>query len=500
MHQEEWLFGHFVTLPEMLDGREKRARSQQEMLKRCCDTVQQEVLKKQSAGGSHTLVCFTLNIAGPIKVFPLAEESFEEGVRQIREVLKDGGFSLIEENILRASYGWEAYFVVEGGCREIKEKLTILEEQHPLGRLFDIDVLNEKGEKASRQEIGYPARTCLICGKMAAECARSRTHSVPELQERTVGMMLDFWRGKKLSPAFVGRLCRQALLREVYTTPKPGLVDLRNTGAHRDMDVALFETSAGAIESYFAACYQEGLNHCGQPEDLFSCLRTLGVQAEKDMFSATGGVNTHKGMIFSLGIICGALGILSAKKGFADVEELLMLAGRIAVPAFDADLRPLQREEEIMSPAEKQDPEAANGKRNLSTAGEKQYLRYGITGIRGEAASGFASIRKCAWPFFQSMREQGESSERAGMLTLLKLITEVTDTNMIARAGLETQQRLQKQVRELLEQDSLPTTEEIEALDDTFIRENVSPGGCADLLAIVYFLQQLMILCILGNL
>lgn len=466
MNDNFWLIGHLVTLPEMLFGREHRACEQREML--------------EKYGRHDTLVCFTLNIAGPVKVFPLAEESFEEGCREIRARLHAGHFSVAEEKILRADYGWEAYFAVGGDCTKVKRVLTVLEEEHPLGRLFDIDVLNGAGEKASRQEIGYPPRTCLICGRMAAECARSRAHPVATLQARTVEMMLDFWRTRELSAAMVGRLCRQALLREVYTTPKPGLVDLRNTGAHMDMDVPLFETSARALEPYFAACYEAGTASDCAPERLLAKLRPLGIRAEKEMFAATGGVNTHKGMIFSLGIICGALGLMQAGQQSGDAEGLLLLAGQVAAPVLDWDFR--QALTGLTKDGDRRPP---------ATAGEEQYLSYGITGIRGEAAGGFASIRRYALPYFRKLLAAGEGSERAGTLTLLQLIAHVTDTNIIARAGIEVQQELQQKVRELLQKEELPAEEEIERLDELFTSKNVSPGGCADLLAIVYFLQEL---------
>ena len=76
-------------------------------------------------------------------------------------------------------------------------------------------------------------------------------------------MMITYFRREGLTPSLIGRICRMALLQEVYTTPKPGLVDRRNTGAHQDMDVPLFEASAHALESYFADCFRIGEEHAG---------------------------------------------------------------------------------------------------------------------------------------------------------------------------------------------------------------------------------------------
>src|SRR4051812_47765287 len=98
-----------------------------------------------------------------------------------------------------------------------------------------------------------------------------------------------------------------SLLYEVSASPKPGLVDRYNQGAHKDMDFFTFMASSAALSNYFNDCVAEGVKYSGQnPQELFFSLRSLGVDAEKSMFEATDNVNTHKGLIFSLGIICAA--------------------------------------------------------------------------------------------------------------------------------------------------------------------------------------------------
>ena len=449
-----WLVGHSVPLVEMLDGREARAIRQRRLL----------------SEGAPVLVCFTLNMAGPVKVHPLSEETFLVGMREIRSRLELAQLAVRREEMLTPSWGWEAYFLIDADCRAVKRVLTALEEEHPLGRLFDIDVLDSGGNKVSREEFGYPPRRCLICGETAAVCARSRTHTVAELQERTLQLMITYFRREGLTPSLIGRICRMALLQEVYTTPKPGLVDRRNTGAHQDMDVPLFEVSAHALESYFADCFRIGEKHAGaEAGELLQWLRPRGQEAEQAMFSATDGINTHKGMIFSLGILCGVCGWRSCQSGAWRAEDLLLASGRAAQPALQSDFA------------------EADGK----TAGERQYLAYGIAGIRGEAASGFASIRETAWPFFQAKLAEGSTFEEAGVWTLLLLISRVEDTNMIKRGGREVQQQMQQQAAALLSQGTAPMQEEVFRLDELFIEKNVSPGGCADLLAILYFLWYL---------
>ena len=106
----------------------------------------------------------------------------------------------------------------------------------------------------------------------------------------------------------IARLAQEALLEEVYTTPKPGLVDCHDTGAHTDMDCQTFEKSAAAIAPYIAAMYELGGRWMDAPQGLFCALRPLGLQAEQAMLAATDGVNTHKGAIFTFAILAAAAG------------------------------------------------------------------------------------------------------------------------------------------------------------------------------------------------
>ena len=106
----------------------------------------------------------------------------------------------------------------------------------------------------------------------------------------------------------IGKKAYCALLEEVYTTPKPGLVDLYSNGAHSDMDVHTFERSAQALYPWFVQMAMQGYSFFGTPEELFLEIRKTGLEAEKAMYTATNGVNTHKGLIFTLGIFCAAAG------------------------------------------------------------------------------------------------------------------------------------------------------------------------------------------------
>ena len=154
-----------VSLTDMLDARERRAALQRELLSahRC------------------PLVCLTLNIPGPVKVLELVPQAFEEGERRIREALSLAGLAAGGCREIREKTGYEAFFWVDGDPLAIKRAVSAAEDKDRLGRLFDIDVIRPDGEKVSREDLGLPPRTCLLCGQPAHACSRSRSHSVAEL-------------------------------------------------------------------------------------------------------------------------------------------------------------------------------------------------------------------------------------------------------------------------------------------------------------------------------
>ena len=125
------------------------------------------------------------------------------------------------------------------------------------------------------------------------------------------------------------------------------------------------------------------------------------------------------------------------------------------------------------------------------TMGQKLYLQYGITGVRGQIEVGLPAVRKVGLPTLREGLRRGLTLNEAGSATLLALITADTDTNLIARSNRETQLATVEKLRALLAENPYPSKETIEALDADFIRQNLSPGGSADLLAICYLLYFL---------
>ena len=437
-----------VTLPEVLDAREQRAYRQQFLLDK----------------HGRPVVSFTLNIPGPVKDTSLIRRAFDWGKKELFTALENAGFGVNEALETRAVTGCEVQLSVQGEAAAVKALCVRIEESCPLGRLFDMDVIAPDGQKLDRET----ERCCLVCGARGRGCASRRVHTVPELQAATRKILVDHFAA--LDARRIEELATRALRDEVDATPKPGLVDRRNTGSHRDMTRETFAASARALSPYWGECFTLGLQSKDKtPEETFLLLRAAGLRAEEAMLTATGGVNTHKGVIFTLGTVCGAVGLLWTP------EEPCRDPERIARECRD-----------MFSPVLARDLAAADGR----TAGERLYLRTGQTGARGELAAGLPGVIQTALPALERALDAGADYNLACVAALLALIGRGTDTNMIHRGGPEAAHAASQNAAALVKDGRLPTREELEALDVRFIRENLSPGGCADLLAVAVFLRH----------
>lgn len=416
------------------------------------------------------ILSFCMNIAGPVKDSPLIRRGFQEGCGAIDCRIPKA--AVRHQEILEAVTGCEAIYVLDMEPVRIKAITTAIEDTHELGRLFDMDVLDADLNKLERSLVHGKSRNCIVCGAAGGGCASRRVHRVEELQRTTRGMLIRFF--QKADAQRIGAWAVQSLMEEVCTTPKPGLVDCRNSGSHRDMNIMTFAASAAALSSYFLSCAEIGMETAdASPEDTFQRLREAGMWAEQRMYEATGGVNTHKGAIFTMGIFCGGAGRLWKPEGGWRAEELFRETAAMTAKAMAEDLRHTAGD----------------------TVGQRLYSQRGIRGIRGEAAQGFPSVSEIGLPVYRACLEQGMEQNMAGAVTLLHLIAQVEDTNMISRGGMEKAREAAQKAAALL--GTGPTAEQIRALDDWFITYNLSPGGCADLLAAVYFVHRLT--CFLRN-
>lgn len=419
-----------ATLQEILAARERRVQRQNQLLSQY----------------GKPLICFTMNIAGPEKCSELIALGFRIGCMRLETALEE--IPVLHSFREEAVTGCEAYYVCDTTPRNLKAITCKVEEADPLGRLFDMDVLTASGKKAR-----LTPRKCLLCGNDAMVCGRSRTHSVEALQEKTRQILRDTLTEE------IARLAVQSLLCELYTTPKPGLVDLRGSGSHQDMDLFTFLGSTAALWPYFRRCAHIGITTAQlSPEATFLQLQQAGLEAEKAMYRATGGINTHKGAIFTLGLFCGAAGRLLRFEPEALGAECAAMTKGLSLSGHD-------------------------------TAGGKLYTAHGITGARGQAMAGFPAVINIGLPALKQGLHLGLN--RAGCGALLAIMAQVDDTNLIKRSSPDAHRALQQELQRLLAQTPYPDRAWLERLDDRFIERNLSPGGSADLLAASFFLHFL---------
>lgn len=413
-----------VTVPDMLLARDLRVQKQQEML------------------NSHhcPLVSFTMNIAGAIKLDPAILRAFREGERMILRELARLNAVILDEAETVAPTGCEKLWAVDFDAQALKRRMCRIEESCALGRLFDIDVIASDGAHLSRPS----ERACLICGQPVRACARSRAHSAEELYQKAQDVIHHHFREKHVR--WIGLQAQRALLYEAVTTPKPGLVDCENSGSHTDMDLFSFMDSAAVLRPYF--------EDCARIADA-DALQFAGMQAEDEMF-LFARANTHQGAIFSLGILCHAAGQCGEN---ADVETILRKAAEVGQIYL-------------------------NRMTDHPSAHTDQYRRYGLTGARGEAASGFRSVLEAGLPALERALKAGHSLPEAGLHALLCLMAKVHDANIIRRGGMDAQQWVMEQAQNA-------SLSDLRGMNEAFVRRNLSPGGSADLLAVTYFLHFL---------
>lgn len=249
-------------------------------------------------------------------------------------------------------------------------------------------------------------------------------------------------------------LAEEALWQELELTPKPGLVDKYNNGAHRDMDHALFVRSIAAITPWFSRFTELGEKHAHLPaSEQLRMIRPMGIACEQAMYAATGGVNTHKGGIFALGLLCFAAGRL----GEVNPQRLCSEVSDICRGLVERELA---------------------ARSSQATAGERQFHQFGLTGARGEAESGFATVRKAlsGW------------NRRHLHALLLRLMAVNPDSNLVSRGGMNGLRYVQDYAHDLLENGWDEGA--LIAMDNALITRNLSPGGSADLLSVGWVLSK----------
>lgn len=279
---------------------------------------------------------------------------------------------------------------------------------------------------------------------------------------------------------YISELAIKSMLFEVSATPKPGLVDRNNAGAHTDMDFYTFMGSSAALVHTFYQCALAGFKFQGKSlNELMDSIRPIGIEGEKRMLKATKGINTHKGLIFSLGIMAAVAAV-----EYRETQRLQMNVEKICEKVKDMTKGISDRELGVMS------------KDHHLTYGKRLFERYGIKGIRGEVESGFHTVRTYGLPILQELTANGKNMNDVLVQVLLHLMTMTEDSNILGRHDWKTLDYVKASARKLLDVGGMFTEEgrqRIIEMDKAFIHRNISPGGSADLLAVTmmfYFLNN----------
>lgn len=273
-------------------------------------------------------------------------------------------------------------------------------------------------------------------------------------------------------PYIIARLATQALQAELDTTPKPGLVDKDNNGAHRDMDYALMQRSIDTLHPYFVKLALLG---CADALPTHTSIRDIGIEAEKAMLSATNGVNTHKGALFSMGLAVVAAAH-EERKIAANEEQILKErnGGEDVLVSLQTTIKAL----------------AASFPDTNGTHGSKaKLLSKGTTAIKGaldNAREGYEMLFAEWLPFYIERRKEHDAYTLHK--TLLRIMCDLDDTNVIYRTDLATAEEVKQEARALLN-----SFEEavLKDMDRHYTTRNISPGGAADMLSLTIFIGSI---------
>jgi triphosphoribosyl-dephospho-CoA synthase len=271
---------------------------------------------------------------------------------------------------------------------------------------------------------------------------------------------------RRLTPALIGRAATLALRDELVLSPKPGLVTLSSTGSHSDMDARTFMRSLLALRGYFVKIAQ-----LGGALAPFAALERCGIEAEAQMLAATGGVNTHRGAVFQLGLLCAAAGAASG------ADAPLTAAGiRAALIEHWGDAL------------------HARAARPSTLPGGIAAHRLGLRSASAEAATGFPVVFEAALPALQAALARGLRPPLAQLDTLFHIIAVLDDSNLAHRGGAEGLAFAQRAARGFLAEGGAAQPGAIEhalRIGEAFVARRLSPGGAADMLASSCWLMRI---------
>jgi len=413
----------------------------------------------------------SLNVPGFPKSNSIASAFFQSCLYDLKCALFSRQIDILEKEAVEQCDAAGDFYLVPFSLgnlnlAEIKQICEDFEETHPLGRFIDVDLNDQNGNTISSGK----SKLCFYCReKPAIECRRENSHDFDELRSFMFSKMAEYGRTKRDERIIekLASLAQQSILAEISLTPKPGLVDQLSPGSHTDMNYQTFIDSTTAISQKFGELVLEGFNF--QDDDLTKALprlRKIGLQMESSMFDVTGNVNTQKGIIFLMGLSLFACGKLFSRSDHFQIEEFRDIIRSVCKNMVKKEL--------------------LNSNSSGKSHGEKIFVKYGFSGARGEAESGFATVFNCGLPALLHSKQLGDE---ALIKCFLFIAAENNDTNILFRSNPEVLSTF-KSFCKIAFEDFNPTN--YSSVIDFCRNENISPGGSADLLAVTIFVWSVI--------
>lgn len=358
-------------------------------------------------------------------------------------------FEILDSFHQVSSEGLIYFVIVNENIYEIKRKLIDIEDNYIIGRLLDLDV---KGinKDVSRSDLGYDKRKCYICNDFAHNCVRSQKHTYLET-------ITYFEKQAFIATLFdnIQYIICDSLNRELNLEYKFGMVSRRDTLSHMDMDYNVFIKSSNTISKYYKSVISNVILN-DRVSDIYLNSRIIGQYMEEMMLKSTNNINTHKGFIF-LSIVYLTAYMYTLKHDVT-IESAIETIYNDILSDFD---------------------------KNHNTTGYHAYHRHHIMGIRHHIYNQFNVIINLYNEFLTYDNEL-----YASYMTLVNSFIECDDTTFYKRAGYDKLKKMQHLLR-TVEFNENNYLEKMKILDDYFIENKYTAGGCADILAIIYMIEKI---------
>ncbi|PAT02133.1 citrate lyase holo-[acyl-carrier protein] synthase [Candidatus Izimaplasma bacterium ZiA1] len=409
------------------------------------------ILKLSELNPEYTIIVLKTNTPGPEK-----NNLFSGIILKYFNKIITSKFS---RNIRKSTFvnsfdGDYYYYIIENDFEDTKKSTIYIEENEELGRLVDIDVYYQN-ESISRKELNYTSRKCLICDNDAFVCSRNSAHSLIELQTHIIETTKAFF------TKYFYELSIDSMYKELNLHPKFGLVSFMDSGSHIDMNYHTFLVSIEALKPYimeFITLSVDDLN--------YKRLQSIGLNAEKSMFKATNNINTHKGLIFLLGIfVSSAINALFKDATIQTLREnIKKIAFNVVGDYYDK----------------------ISDKKKLSNA-DKIFRDLKIKGVREEALNGLSTL-------FDNVQDDFDDRTRY-INYLIYYMSKLNDTTVIHKTDLNTLIIVKNDMQKILSSGGFNNNISlVKDLSEKYKRLNISPGGSADMLVLSILLENIMYL------